>query len=776
MEEADFYSELFEKGSAQPGRDSVKLTVPDSGVRKRIDFRKGVWVSKTSLEHYLSLKLNFVPSLVATVSSLGELHPFIDVDVSGAVSPDDKRDFAEEFCENLTELFGGEWSYSTRGDPGGIHFHARRIRIQSNQYSEFVQSITDSLTLPSEYKLDVPSNITLPGCGKEANSAYVYKLTSGENEPLPWCTHPDPECALKSFVQKRKNNDDAPCPIAKKMVIFDDKDRVLDILHLEAVNYISDFSPETALLYVALKLPPTNVDLQLYRAAESVLSRLPPFSEEAIRMAVASEYLQNSSQTLTRLNGRNILISPFIKNYAAEMDKNCVLASELFSLQYPMREVNSKTLQIYDVNGWRNESMEFVDILHQYFRVIVNPLTPLKKKHSFVFWYFNKLIETLNQLMIDKLLLITNDGYFVCSGTPRLVRASVLLPSAAIQTLDMSRLELQNVFDRIEATDYIRWFSETLSRVDRVNAGEMSFEELLGENFDEDPGKMLAYFLITFFELNVQTVQQYLNLMFDVCRMGRKKIIMFFTGVSANNGKTTHIKLLNFAFGGFIGTFNVREMSRRNHSTANPDMVVNSKKYMTTCDETGNVPLDTNMLKSFTGDSQVSGRMFFANNQVFTCNSILLLHGNTRPVLEMDAGIQERSYDFKVNTKFKKGKCFRTYVRNRHTDNSTLPVVNFTSKMLQAMGRFYLGFLLLMEKFSVPEMGVSHLGTPEDFFESRLEEDPEGFIMDETMLEAMKIYCFDSTVHHEQFVNLFKMKYYKYFDIGTKMWTNIKLK
>lgn len=769
----EFYKELFSNETNENGY--VRIVVPDDNVRKLIAFKKAVKLQPNDIEKFLnSYNGSTILSLSVIVNSIVWMYLFIDVDIKDPdISLTDRIEFGDNLIKNLANVFNGRWEFYIR-DGGGIHVFCLDFKIKSNRYRDFVNHLNNTLTIPDNFVIDAPANITLPGCGKIAQSKYVYKHPSNNKfEPYVWCLDENvPTLNLPKNARHAADDHDDDEPLSKQKC-FDERDLVLADLKNRAINYISQFSEETALLYVAMKLPPINIDVELYNDTYALLNRLPPIPKNNVQLAAQAEFLQQNCVALAEFHSRNICVSPLFIKYFAEINDNRLTLCELFAKQFPMREVDKKTMQIYGPTGWRTEPIEFIENILIYVSKLYKGKSKISKRFSLVFWNFNT--TELSKQITANLIFFTTDGYFICGNSHRLIKASLLFPTASVQNIGISRQELKLIFDNFKNNDYQTFFTECVDRAPEIKEGIVSFETVLGREFYNDPFKMMIYFFITFLEFQPEKIKQYFNLMYDIAR-GRKKIVMFFIGKSANNGKTTHMRIINNAFGSFIGTFNAKEMSTRHNSGANPDFVANCQKMITMIDEAGGLKIDMNTLKLMTGGGEASARLLYQNNQILQCNTNFCFYGNSEPEFEnRDEGIVKRSFRFSTETQFSKDLEFFSFIKTCSPIDK-MPIFDFSASFIKEIGHQLFVFNTLMQKFNVSELAYSVSGTHEHFIDIWLEFIDEHITTDEAMYEAVKCYTTAFGGRADMFYAILKITIPKYFYVEQKIWKGIKLK
>lgn len=623
---------------SEPTANQVKVVIPDENIRKSY---YGSFVVDTVDLVNATKSMPVGASLSVTVKSLRKMHPFLDFDLRDKKLNPDRKNPAEEIIANLKQLFKDDtnWVASIRNHPSsGIHIICTNRYIVN--YKDFVQRVTESVSFDNvTWKLDVPNNITLPGCGKKCGDEFVYRTFDGKLENNVICILD--ECTELKFRKRRsdfednetkrkKNNDDSTSDFEKTSQ--ECEDLLIELFELSKGHLFQQCTENNAFLYS--QCLPRIENNPYYEAAEYFTSKF-KLNPRCIRLATIVEYLQNFDSTLEFMESK-ISMKKTTQEYIKLNSKNRINLFYLFCLQYPVIS-NAGSLYLYQDNMWKLVDDNFLAFL---ILVIKNVLVPsnyfnLVNKDSVKLFFQMSIIESKFAMSsIRNITFTTTDNFIFCPSNKTYIKASILMPMSS-ESLYFSKDEIVSVPITIQDLNRI------LNNAVRVSEGDISFVELF-EGVPECVGYAL-FVLLTFFNFDILRLKYFLHI-FHSIMFGATKKILALTGVSADNGKTFVCKMLRQAFGDAANLFNYSELDKSvKKGDTSPDFVKSSNKKLTMLDEAGNLKIKSDMVKNLTGGGEASSRTLFKDTKPIACNTNFLFAANSFPDFDLnDRGILTR--------------------------------------------------------------------------------------------------------------------------------------
>lgn len=742
----------------------VRVTCPCDELRSFVSMKQAFVLEKDKCLEICkdAFERGHVLSLSCVLSNVKFMHLILDFDTI------EKNDFDKDVefekikntlkCHSNLKEF--EWNYSTRSGNGGIHLYAKDVKLTRQSYVNLIKDLK-SLSF-GNFNLDCPSNLTLPYCGKFPELSYVYLNNNGDPDPTPWCNCES--CQEIEISQYKRKLDETSC---LDDIAIEKKIKLSDIVEWE-----TECTSDNAILYVSQNFEkPADLDNVYFRAAKNIQQYLYKHSERDVMIALIAEKIISESVELFPLY-RDRSFEFNSKSYDDIVSKADVgPISYLFFFQFPTYQVNKDEIFIYSKRGWVKENKKFLehalDTIKGYLaysNTLQEWSTAKMVKKIITFWHFDSEIDEIRKNNLINNIILTKDDYFFCIDEKVFVKNCLLYPLS----LDKSLYFYKNDIFLFDCEKLI----QMIKHINVVKNGEESFLNLLKE-YDLDLNDdilMFLYFIMTFLDFEPQTILEFISIFFSIF-CGQTKHIIYVIGESANNGKTTLLSILNAAFGNDFAMFNIKEMeyTKNSLSTASPDFYKSSGKKIVCVDECGNVVINTNILKTLSSGGKASARTLYTDTKVISCNTNVLLLGNSKPILsEQDNGILNRLCVFDVNVKF----CFDGISRNfkdliSKKNSIWNKILNLN---IESMGLGFLSVLMSFKRFEADKYMKTlkekqiPFGTVDHFISNEVTFNENFCETEISLVESVKMYCIQNNVNPDKFIVKIKSRFNKYFD------------
>lgn len=621
-----------------------------------------------------------VASLAVPLGKLGDcyIHPIIDLDLIDKTQVWTKQklmEFADAAVEVLKQkLPKVSWDVFTRdGRGGGIHLIPVNTCIPNKNYHLFCDFIKNSMTITG-WKVDCPSTVTLPGCGKIGTLEYVYKNSANQFEPFPKCNLIDGCCKIDTFKTATDLEETSNLNLMRES-----EETRAYVHHLHRMTKPMECSSDTAVLYYLLNnnAPEDVQQLRYYRAAESVVMRLRRKDKFEVMFASISEYMMKNAYSICILNNnRHLWMSQLLVDELENTDNymSTYKVYLLLSLQYPIFNVDDDKMCLYTPVGWTSEDKNNVATFHFLLLNYLKAKTSLDKYGKFphkkqldftkAFWDFK--MNSLTHVNPNT-LACTSDYYLITKDSSVFVKATLLYPYFSNTHLDYSKKKIEEGLRLFEEKKEKIFF--IIDNCHLIAEGSKSFQDLFEDaDFLKCPIMSCVYFFITFLMLKGKRVYQFINLLRNIM-FGISKRVIFLVGSEGDNGKSTFSIALKAAFGASCGVFNDAEIVNKSNSATSPDFLTNSSKKIIFLDESGDLKFDVNVLKRITSEGLASVRGLYKSTEVVQCRPNFIAMGNSSPNIGVDRALKRRIILFKADSEFVS-----------ETDTSMMDVLTRTKK------------------------------------------------------------------------------------------------
>lgn len=768
----------------------ITVYVPDERIRN-IGVNGSYKVNVNKLKEFIESKKDVGLSLCASIKELNKIHVMFDIDYVGNIEANCNIQMGRLIIEKLnTTMPNCNWQFSIRKENvGGIHIFLTNYFVFYKDYEKSAVEISNILGLDNNFwKMDTKiSNFTLPSCGKFCGKDYIYKTLDGNYDPFPLCLESD--CIMLEILSEIR---DYVCHIKTK------KGKADDFIE----TFCSTICPtnvcineDNALIYY-FKYFYENIDVTinpLLLAAKNIVNNYGIILRtNDVKYFICSNvlcYPNNKEIKLFNMIGRDIMIhSDVINALVSSIKENCwITLTVLLSLQFPLWEKNNKIF-IFNNGEWKEVSVnEIIMVLDL---VLNNVKDCIKKKtikcskndlknNIVTFWNVNERSKMLEGKISS--FICTQDNYIYEFIEQQFIRSSIILPFTQKTSLFFKKCDLESI--TITSSDIYDLFSH----INKIYIGETSFlkyyKSFINTNtpLTEDPIFMIFYFITTFFSFDTIVIKYFFKLMRKIL-LGESKNIIYIVGETADNGKTTLMKILNSCFGGSSMIFSIVELSgNKNTLPTHPDIYKIGQKKLLLVDEAGSSQLNCNTVKQITSDGIVSVRSLYTDTTEVKCSANIIFFGNSKPNITLDEGVRKRLKLFNAEA------VFYDQILSRLIDPFTLEV-NWTDKIvtfpkikldINILSLGLLFILLKVKQFddidqpsSVTEISIS------DYINAIVEEDSNSFILESQLEYYIASYCkkrnISEFIQHEILSTIHK-KYVNNFDIFKRQFNNLKL-
>lgn len=687
-----------------------------------------------------------------------KIHPILDVDYAKNAPPttfEERMEVGRRFAQILNKRVPGtnNWYHSARpGSPSGVHLYHRDVCISYEEYAPLVK-LAALLINDGLWKVDAPSNVCLPYCGKESSLDYVYKNAVGHADCFVWCMEPckqlngkSIENALDSLKRMMVPGSAAGGPTDARRpsvaaggggdggdvnatpgafsaaACLADHEREIGnyLVNLYVENAPTECNAENALYYTVIRNDDSRYN-EYADAARRINACLgTPSSKDAMDACIAELFHRNMRE-LIHVHGRELKASDAFFTMLCEAVKNgqMLRAFLLMAYQYPVYPKDDH-IQLYTDAGWRKEMPSFLEVIMNAVSHVMSdalasesaarnnakfkqPTLPKADLKRFLenFWNFpNKVEQNKKDPMYHhNRIVCSRDQYLFARGATAFVKASVLHPFFTNNRVSYARDRLQAGLNLMP--DLFRKTTEILDRCREIREGRMSYYDLFGRDFMESEVLGCVYFLVTYFDFNVPAIRKFLNEMHAIL-FGKTKRIIMMIGPEGDNGKTLLSLVIHNAFGDGSGVFNAQELIN-NKSATSPDFVANASKKVTIFDEGGSVSLHANTVKRLTSGGLSSSRTLFQKNEVLQCLTNFILFGNERPKLAIDAAMKRRVTCFTLRSVFAQFRTTRDEYLSRREPPPLSEDQRFTQYHAFDLNAEALGFGFLLLIMYMPQ-------------------------------------------------------------------------
>lgn len=696
-----------------------------------------------------------------------KIHPILDVDYAKhapRTTVEERMEVGRRFANILNKRIPGtsNWYYSTRtGTPSGVHLYHRDVCISYEEYAPLVKLVALLLN-DGLWKVDAPSNLCLPYCGKESSPDFVYKNSLGNADCFVWCLESCRPLNGKSFENALDSlkREMIPSSVATSVKAgpTDDGDRgggvaaasmtatstgddgnattgafssaaCLADHEREIGNYMvsmymenapTECNAENALYYTVIRNDDARQNVYSDAARRINASLGTPSAKDAVDACIAELFHRNMKQ-LIHVHGRELKASEAFFSLLCEALKNGQMLRVylLMAYQYPIYPRDDH-IQLYTDKGWRKEMPSFLDVITNAVSHVISealaaesaarnnakfkqPTLPKADLKRFIenFWNFPNRVEQNKKdpMYHHNRIVCSIDQYLFAKGATAFVKASVLHPFFTNNRVSYARDRLQAGLDMMP--DLFLKTKEILDRCVEIKEGRISYYDLFGRDFMDNEVLGCVYFLVTYFDFNVPAIRKFLNEMHAIL-FGKTKRIIMMIGPEGDNGKTLLSLIIHNAFGDGSGVFNAQELIHNKNATS-PDFVVNATKKITIFDEGGSVSLHANTLKRLTSGGLSSSRTLFQKNEVLQCLTNFILFGNERPKLAIDAAMKRRVTCFTLRSVFAQFRTSRDAYLSRKECPPLSEDMRFTKYHSFDLNAEALGFGFLLLIMYMPQ-------------------------------------------------------------------------
>lgn len=162
----------------------------------------------------------------------------------------------------------------------------------------------------------------------------------------------------------------------------------------------------------------------------------------------------------------------------------------------------------------------------------------------------------------------------------------------------------------------------------------------------------ISKYILQIMNNDVELADYLVNLLCKIVTGKFLKILVVFYGPTANNGKTTFMKILNILFGEMSTSMNLKTLHKGIEST-NDDMKRASKARIVTVDEINQKQMINSMIvKVITGNSSIFVRGIYEKGGNVEFNGCLILAANGMPLLEISDAIISRFVPIPFDAQF----------------------------------------------------------------------------------------------------------------------------